>query len=632
MPHRRPIRPLLAASLAALALVAGCEEFGALPGEPANGGADSAWNAVFPDDPYVDARCMFALDVDDVWVGGDEGQLAHFDGRSFAREALPAPYAVSEIHGCRSDEVWARASRRFFRWDGRSWRFEFEFDSWTYDASVDEIWNDAPGSLYLAGRDYGLRRAFVERHDREGTKRWYLGAIDADIDRLWRPAPELPLMALIDDRPDSLFAFDGESWRPLPFAGNLRAVAGRLLAVSQPEHIIRETLYRLGRDGGLELVCPDFDLYTDELIDCREPLLFHFGDILALRACQRIPVGMYETDSWFGGLGPACVPRRAGPDAGSFFRITPARQLERFTWQSTDVLVGTEFALNSELVPTGDLVVTDEAIFAIDHASRLLVGTDAGWAHEDQDGRWLDDLTLLVDGSVLARMADPATSEEFAARRFADGRWQITPALVAGQHTWIGCDAVSGTFYAMTENGEFARSDGGAWSIRDELGGRCSWYGMARADRQFARIRLADEELRLLAFDGETWRDVTPADVDYFETPFAAPWSGRLIAYGESYGDSWERFTLIFDGQSWQRIADGRPHFEYQETPAGEVYALRGDRIEWLHPHGWKAILDASEDARYPGNGLRCFWSHPDRGLHVIDRRYQILHRADPLR
>ena len=100
---------------------------------------------------------VFAMSENDVWAGGDEGVLVHYDGATFSLAGMLGS-KIRALWGVREDAIWAVGnSGVVFRFDGQSWTQE---ETGTV-ATIHAIWGDTVGNIYAVG-DNGVVLAFVE--------------------------------------------------------------------------------------------------------------------------------------------------------------------------------------------------------------------------------------------------------------------------------------------------------------------------------------------------------------------------------------------------------------------------------------------------------------------------------------
>ena len=71
----------------------------------------------------------------DVWFGGHDGYLVHWNGQAFQNHSIPVDYDINELWGCGPDSVWAATGGKtvkgrfkkkhegaILHWDGSSWK------------------------------------------------------------------------------------------------------------------------------------------------------------------------------------------------------------------------------------------------------------------------------------------------------------------------------------------------------------------------------------------------------------------------------------------------------------------------------------------------------------------------------
>lgn len=115
----------------------GCGDDG---NQPVDAGADATIDAA-PDAGVTSATCrdgwcwmypkpqgnalqaVFGFSNTDVWVAGDNGALAHFDGATWTEHAPPGSKnaALYRIYGAAPNDVWAVGASAIYHWNGSAW-------------------------------------------------------------------------------------------------------------------------------------------------------------------------------------------------------------------------------------------------------------------------------------------------------------------------------------------------------------------------------------------------------------------------------------------------------------------------------------------------------------------------------
>ena len=117
--------------------------------------------------PFFDVLSVHAVNARDVWLGGHEPTLLHFDGSTFREVANDAPSAVSAIFGDDpADITFGTLDGEFLHWDGKRVALEQSASS---TRAVFEFARDASGKLYSVAngpwKDWRFSGAIVEREN-----------------------------------------------------------------------------------------------------------------------------------------------------------------------------------------------------------------------------------------------------------------------------------------------------------------------------------------------------------------------------------------------------------------------------------------------------------------------------------
>ncbi len=91
-----------------------------------NGGFVARWNGVawstLPTGTSLALRAIWGASPNDVWIAGEGGVLLHWDGLAISRVPLETTRTLGAIHGFAADDVWAVGSRgQAFHFDGSGW-------------------------------------------------------------------------------------------------------------------------------------------------------------------------------------------------------------------------------------------------------------------------------------------------------------------------------------------------------------------------------------------------------------------------------------------------------------------------------------------------------------------------------
>jgi hypothetical protein len=608
-------------------LLAGCEQLRSLPDGPTAPAGPSRWSTVFPEHPSPDIDMVLALDPDDVWVGGEQGLLQHFDGEQVTWHRLPDPYSVDALGGLAWDQVWCLANERLYRWDGRQWSFWHRF---TELRSLDSLWGDGPDDILVGGRSRNGLPALA-RWDGFAWKTSYFGHRDGKVRQIWRPGPDMPLLAWVGfhNQPyDTLYQDTGEDgWRPVPLPGVPAAAHGTLVAVVDPEATSVATLYRFMRGGDLQLWCQAFPR-QGTLTDGVRPLIFHGGVIGSMYGCWIQDIGHYDRFN----LDTLVPVLRHGAQPHCLVGLTWDDDLVRITWPADDAVDVEVLATMPRIRPYRNLVGDGQRLFCITLDDQLAVGLGQQWSLVSRPEARFKSLAMQPDGHLLAVYRDDDW-EPFIGRHAPDGTWTWYPD--AGVGTPRGCwyDAGQDVLHLASEDGNVTAFRAGAWHRSDDLGLPCDFYGAISAQQQYAVVRDRERRHHVLRFDGHAWRDITPPQMARTVSAVVAPRRGELLIASSSWIPEHGQRTRLqrHDGEQWsdEAVVDDWLNLPgLQELGDGSLIIRDHGFISLLHAHGLKHIMSWS-DPDYPGSPFpdTGIWVDDDHGLYILDDMHQIHHR-----
>lgn len=627
MPQRRVHVLAPAAAVAILMLLAGCEQLRSLPDGPTAPAGPSRWTTVYPEHPSPNMDTVLALDPDDIWVGGQSGLLQHFDGEQVTWHQLPDAYSVDALGGRAWDQVWCLANERLYRWDGRRWSFWQRLDWLNY---LPSIWVEAPDDILVGGRGRN-RLPAIARWDGIAWKTSYFGHVEGVVRRIWRPGPDMPLLAWVDfyhHAPDTLYQDTGEDgWRPVPLPSIPVRAHGTLVTVASPEAPYVGTLYRFVRGGALELVCSEFQL-RGTLTDGVRPLLFDRGAIRSMYGCWIEDIATYDRLDP-GTLVPAL---RHGARPHLLAGLTTDDDLVRITWPADNTVDVEVLGTLPRIRPASYLVGDGQQLFCITEDQQLAVGLGQQWSLFSRPEMRFLSLTMQPDGHLLAVCGDDA-GRRYVGRRTPDGTWTWYPDAGVGTPRGVWYDASDDVLHLVSRDGNVAAFSDGAWHRRDDLGLPCEFYGAVSTQRQYAVV--VDREYRryVLRFDGQAWRDITPPLEAGSVSAAVAPRRGEFLIASRSWTPEHGYRTHVqrHDGEQWSDeavIDESLSLSGLQELGDGSLMIRDYDSISLLHPHGLKRIMNRS-DPDYPGSWFSdtAVWVDDDHGLYILDDMHQIHHR-----
>lgn len=101
-----------------------------------------------------DLEALWGIASDDIWAGGSNGYLFHWDGRAWTYSSCLGGYTVRGIHGRARDDVWAVADEGIvYHWNGAKWQYVVSstrtdlFGVWASGAN--DAWAVGRGGLVL---------------------------------------------------------------------------------------------------------------------------------------------------------------------------------------------------------------------------------------------------------------------------------------------------------------------------------------------------------------------------------------------------------------------------------------------------------------------------------------------------
>jgi hypothetical protein len=116
----------------------------------------ASWDSVAVADPNGPPRynCITGYSRDNVFMSGL--QSAMFDGNNWRTVPHDLPYLVEDIWCAGRDDYYAAAGRRMYRYDGRTWREQFQLPTSRGASWLTGVWGDSYGTLYGAADQGGV--------------------------------------------------------------------------------------------------------------------------------------------------------------------------------------------------------------------------------------------------------------------------------------------------------------------------------------------------------------------------------------------------------------------------------------------------------------------------------------------
>jgi hypothetical protein len=100
--------------------------------------------SVVPD--ITDVHAIWSASGSDIWAGGENGLLAHYDGTAWTKTASPAYGTFVSISGTGPSDVWAATTNYVGHYDGSTWtKLElplapYEETSFVLAVAPDDVW------------------------------------------------------------------------------------------------------------------------------------------------------------------------------------------------------------------------------------------------------------------------------------------------------------------------------------------------------------------------------------------------------------------------------------------------------------------------------------------------------------
>jgi hypothetical protein len=599
-------------------LLGGCADTDSMPTLPATHAATGPWATVLDPREGSSIRAAWGLDADDMWFAGERGLMMHWDGAAMRTQVLDDAPTFEGIDGCAGDDVWAYGGQYVWRWDGRRWAEVLRRRGY-YDA----IFCEPPDLVAVAGSGYRGNLpygALIHWYDGGDWKTWHGPAGAVEVPFFWRPVAGGPMVAVVRDTVHHAYRVEDGRWELLADWPD------RIIDVDR-DHVVYGRFgtwdRRLGRVEADLSITPVCDaLPASDLTLSRAPLIREGGVIHYLSDCRAVTI----LDDAPGYISLAAVPERPGPGGPALFVAGDFGLVMQGAWQADWTVRWRQLAGTGALRTDRRLAATASQVFTVYGMSAergVLVGERGAdgamvWERESLDVMF-QHLRPLPEGGLLAWRS---YSSQIAHRDPA-GQWRTLDIDAADDIAGVWT-AAGDTVWAMDESGVFRRHDGQQWTVRDELGGDCSWFDGRARDDMYAviRIRPAGPE-RVVHFDGRLWRDVSPPDFDWAWGTYLAPHSGDI--YLEAWSDGAHGYWRRHDGQ-WAPFDTHGDSFStgsgrVLETADGELYQRRSDAVLRWTPDGWEAAYPLTD------NTLDVFTIDPDLGVFCYDQNGCVLHQ-----
>lgn len=181
-------------------------------GGDTGGGGSTAGDGVWAQESFVASQnlhAVFAIAADDVWVGGDGGIVAHWDGAAWT-ESTTGQSKVADLWAGGGDDVWAAGAGAsvVMHWDGAAWTARADelgaAEMWAIDGtSASDVWvaGDQQGVRHWDGTAWGaadLNARLVSIDATSTTSAWGCGQY-GDV---WRYDGTWQMVPITADLPD----------------------------------------------------------------------------------------------------------------------------------------------------------------------------------------------------------------------------------------------------------------------------------------------------------------------------------------------------------------------------------------------------------------------------------------------
>lgn len=106
---------------------------------------------------------------DDVWVVGERGTIAHYDGESWSLKDSGIPERLHSVHGSGPTDVWAVGEEgAILHWDGESWSMPQPVQS---GETLLGAWSASPDRLWVVGVSLGGNSGSLRHFDGDRWQR-----------------------------------------------------------------------------------------------------------------------------------------------------------------------------------------------------------------------------------------------------------------------------------------------------------------------------------------------------------------------------------------------------------------------------------------------------------------------------
>lgn len=589
-------------------LATACTDTGSLPTEPTPTISADTWTRIFPDVPTQPLYAAWGMDIDDMWIVGGAGTILHWDGRHAEWVDSPTRRRLHDIDGCARDDIWAISDDlQVIHWDGRRWSQDrLEQADELYDVHC-----AGPDEVYIGGWDHEHQRLIL-RFDGTNWRKMPIAHEQAGpVYQIWRPGPDRPLMAAVED---SILWYDAGVWRTVDqFAGVGDADGDLVLARLDPGSSWR-SLCRVDTGGRLVEICSSsYVAHGSDVADVEPIVVAIDNDLTRLDSC--ITRQFYDGRWWIEWFSDLAVPVHRGP---SILAVGEGPVAKLVTWNGLEMVAEDLMTFPHDL-PSRSLTGDEDDLYAvsINHCLLVFDGDQPSPVITPLDGnlsqvRCLDGDQLVVWGDDQIAVRDPS------------GIWAtLPPAPVSLNRFWI-----DGSLQPrVLDSNELWGLESGAWSIIDTIPHADGYWhvdsfaGLA-PDELYATIR-EDGHSRLVEHDGAGWHDSDLAPDLEIHHVVAGPLTHSLYfnardSQGELVNGRIRDETVTIFATEYFYLHD------IVEVTESLVFARNDDDLYQLDSDSWRPIATPGHDH------YRSVWGHPDHGLYLLSSTYEIHHRPLP--
>lgn len=594
-------------------LAAGCTDTGSLPTEPESPPTPTVWTRFFPEHSVVAMRAAWGVDIDDMWIVGNNGALLHWDGRRIEWHEVSTTDDLMDIEGCARDDIWiASSGGSVLHFNGHRWSEE-QIDS---VESLLSVHCAGPGKVYVGGRNLQYDPAIFTHDGARWREMPMADGLSDWIRRIWRSGDGRPLMAATDN---TTLMYDSGIWRETEQYAVIRDSDGELVLAELDPEDWGVSLCRVDSAGWLVEICsPDYVAAARDVADC-EPVVLNMGrDLGRLDDC-------IEREFFQGSRRPfqdLAVPVHGGR---SIMAVGNEAHVKIITWHDQQMVIR-DLIPEIQILPGRELTGDADHLYAVTTRDSLM--------QLDSDGRSSLIITPL-DGNLLGLDSVRALGDgrlvvwnwsEIAARD-ESGHWEVWPPPPGNpDNMWID-GALRPRI--LDSWGHLWALDSDAWTsigtvpIDHSFEHLAAFDGLA-PDDLYASIVAWDWDYGTLhRYDGESWREVDLA-ADLLITALAAgPLTGSLYFRARDTEGQWIN-GAIRDDEIRLFTAPSIFLHEVIEVTEEVVLARDNGNTYQLEPDGWHTLES-------PGHGYSDgFWAHPNRGLYLLSNTHEIHHRPLP--